>query len=625
MFSHLFNSSKNFISQTACALILAATVICPAQTIFAAENEQNTYSFDEIVVTATRTEKPLKEVSSSISVITREMIDKSPETTLTGILSKLPGLQITNTFGGGYGNVGAVTIRQLNGGGYSSKLLVLLDGRPILRAYGGGTDFNLIPLDAIDRIEVVRGPVSAMYGDTALSGAINIITRKPEKNAWSISTRAGSYGTFSSTLVQEGSDGKNGYLLTAQSGKSAGFRANSDGAGQQYTLRVDYGDDLIFRLGYATNRYDNPAAVNTPAPANPTQAKRWTTNWNEASNDYIDIERKFSSANTSTSIRGYINNDKQRQVFFASTGPNLNLWMKDTLKGIQLQQDIKTSAKETVTWGGDYRWLSATNLLTNTELRGGKTYSVFVQDDRKLGDRIDLNVGGRYDHHSAYGGQFSPKIGLVYMARPDMAIKLNAAHAFKAPTLSDLYGSIGNPNLKPSEVYDYEFGIDKQFNANTRASLVYYRMVCINDIVKGPSNMVASNIDVKPQGVEMEFTQKINDHIDFWTNYTYVDAGQQTFYLSRHKANFGINYQNGLFNYSLAQKYVGSTWTDDASSTRRHILSPYQVTDLKISYNPNPDYTITFGVENMFNRQYQVLEYYPAPGRTYTIVFTRRG
>lgn len=597
-----------------CASLLCLTFsLAPVLSAAAAEQEDKSFTLDEVVVTANRVETPKKDVTTSVTVITQEMIQKSSAKMVTDLLALVPGVAINNR--GGLGNPGSISIRGLNGGGWGSKkVLMLMDGRPMNNASDNSIDWNTVPLENIERIEVVRGPVSALYGGSSLSGAINIITKKPDKDATTVNTSYGTYGTSMTSIIQEGKSGNVGYVFTADHGQTDGFVPHSDYKGDNYSLRLDFDDNLIFRSGY--NQYDK-----TNYPEKDDTEDQYS--YSKVYAHYFDLEKKFTSGNISSSIRAYqnVNNSKK---FDKDTWNNSSNW-DDKTTGFMFQQDVQASNQQTFTWGSEYQKLTAINNLKGKEY-SSNSYALFLQNSQRLAPRLLLNMGGRYDHHSAYGGQFSPKVGLAYNTSPDTTWKMNIARAFKAPTLNDLYVGKGkrpgNPDLKPTKEWSYELGVEKQFNPTTRGSIMFYKMVADNNIIRG-SNPTPTNADMEPQGFEAEINRKVNEHLDFFANYTYLDVGKMTFYATRHKANAGINYKNGDYQIALTQSFVGSTWDDDAvdkygNANTRNLLDKYSLTDIKLTYSLQPNVTATFGVDNLFNASYKTWNDYPAPGRIYT-------
>lgn len=601
---------KKCLSCVCCGVLLSGV-----SGVYAAESDTADYTLDQVVVTATKTKKPVKEVTASVTVITSAMIQNSTATTVTELLSTVPGVATNGR--GSLGIPGSISMRGLNGGGGSAKVQVLMDGRPLNMGFGTAIDWNTIPLENIERIEVVRGPSSALYGGNGLSGTINIITKKSAgQDHTYFDTSVGSFGTQQSSFVQEGKSGNTNYIITGDYGKSDGYVPHSDYEGHNFTARFDTDSDWIFRSGYNTYNQTN-FNLNT---------KTYPLGYDFTNSEayYFDVEKKFTNDNVDTSVRAYYNH--ANPITTLTSGKTYSNW-DNTLQGIALQQDLKLAKQHTLTWGTEYQSAAANDTeditAKNVKNYGYNTYALFLQDDRHLTARLLLNMGGRYDHNSTYGGQFSPKFGLAYDVAADTTLKLNIAKAFKAPSLSDLNT---NPNLKPTTEWSYEIGVDKQFNPLTKGSIVFYKMDTENNIIKG-NNVTATNVNMHPKGVELTLERKIDEHVDYYANYTYLDDGDLSFYASRHKASGGINYTNGALKINLSESYVGSTWDGDAiytsganvgAAASRNLLAAYLLTNIKLSYQFNQNYKMSVGLENLFNRKYVNWQNLPMPGRAIT-------
>jgi len=643
--------------------------------------------FDEIVVTANRTETPKQEVTSTVSVITREMIDNSPATSVQELLGTVPGVALYGY--GGLGNKTAVSIRGLDGGGSSQKMLLLIDGRPANYAFQGGIDWNTLPLANIESIEVVRGPVSTMYGDNSLGGAVNIITRKYDKDMTSLETSYGSFQTFTTSLVQQGKMYKGNYVITGNYGKTNGFRDHTDYEGNNFTIRMNFDNGLTFAGGYTNYDRTNPGTAGIPKDANNKDYENWQ--YDRAEGYHFDLSKEIKSGVHTTKISTYYNvldssNIREKTANAAGSGGGngsgsgggngsgsgsgsgggngsgsgggngsgsgggngsgsgggngsgsnskvftgiweLNNDIKERTFGIQLNQNIALSDKHAVNWGIDYRFMGADVYEIKSNPQQGdfsaNESALYVLDSRKLGDKLTMDIGGRYDHHSDYGGQFNPKFGLAYAADRDITVRLNIARAFKAPTLNDLYGDNGNPDLRPTRSWNYELGVEKRFDENTRGSLTFYRAE-VKDLIVGKSRSGQDkkiNLDdMQPQGVELELARKIDKHVDVFANYTYLDVGDMTRRASRHKGNIGVNYKNGAFKASLYEQYVGTSYEEDLRAyPDAEKVGAYALTSLKLAYEPEKSgYVYTFAVLNLFDQDYESYLNHPMPGRAYT-------
>lgn len=604
-----------------------------------AEESESAYLLDEVVVTANRRETPQKEVTSTVSVITREMIDNSTAASVQELLGTVPGVALYGY--GGLGNKNAVSIRGIDGGGSSQKMLLLIDGRPANYAMQGGIDWNTIPLANIERIEVLRGPVSVLYGDNSLGGAVNIITKKYTKDQTIIETGYGSFETFTTSLIQQGRLDKGNYIFTANYGKTDGFREHTDYEGNNFAVRLNFDNGVSFGSGYTKYDRTNPGTVGVPKDANNKDYENWQ--YDSAEGYYFDLSREMKSGAHTTKISTYYNlldstNIREKTKKVGGVNTFTGLWelnndIKEHTFGIQLNQNITVSDKQRVSWGMDYRFMGAQVFeIKSSPQRGdfsAEESAIYVQNSRKLADKLTMDIGGRYDYHSDYGSQFNPKFGLAYAADKMTTVKLNIARAFKAPTLNDLYGDNGNPDLRPTKSWDYELGVERRFDDRTKGSITFYRAE-VEDLIVGKSrsglDKKVNLDDMRPQGVELELARQINNHVGFFANYTYLDVADMTRRASKHKGNVGVNYKNGAFKASLYEQYVGTSHEEDLRAyPDAEKVGAYALTNLKFVYEPEKsDYTYAFAVHNLFDKDYENYLNHPMPGRAYTFTVKKK-
>lgn len=602
------------IAKTATLLVAGVIMMTSpfiASTVLASEQTPE-YELDNVVVTATKTQKSLRDVSSSVSVITREMIVQSTAKNVAELVTMLPGVALESR--GGLGGINGISLRGLNGGPGSQKLLLLMDGRPANFSYDGSINWNTIPLDAVEKVEVIRGPGSALYGANALGGVINVIMKKPQGSSLTTSAKFGSFNTSAESMIYENGNDKTGIRVTAGQEETDGHRANGDYDGQNYTLLLTQkiGEDATWSLRSGYTKTDRGISGSKSSPGNYYRDR----------GEYVygDLEYKQQSENLNNTIRIYQSDSKTESTKTASSV--LSSKMEDSLLGVMLQQDFRVNPKQTVTWGADYQRHTADELL-KAESYSADVAAIYVQNDQKLSDTVNLTLGARFDHHSVFGSQASPKLGLNYAPSQDVLWKINVAKSFKAPSLADLYSTsssaLGNRDLKPTEMWSYELGFEKQLDPESFISVVLYKSDAKNMIInerQSDGTRQKKNVgNIKPQGVEFEFKHKENANIDWFFNYTYLDVGDMTYLAARHKGNLGIAYYNQALKVSLAQQFVGKSYGKDYS---QNPIDGYSVTNLKTTYSPGKSCTVELAVENLFDKQYEIYSGYPMPERNYT-------
>ncbi|MGM9571126.1 MAG: TonB-dependent receptor plug domain-containing protein [bacterium] len=608
---------KNFIK----LLILSLALSCGAFSANANEKDTLEFNLDQVVVTATKTEKELKDVANSVSVITRQMIEKSPYNNVVDLLTVLPGVKIQGK--GAYGGERAVSLRGLNGGPGSDKVLLLLDGRPVNSAYSSSINWNSIPLENIEKIEVIRGSASALYGTNALGGVINIITRKPDKNQTIFQTSYGTYKTAINSVTTMGKDSKLGYVLSADYGRTDGDREHNKYKNENINLNLDYQINnewqLKMRSGYHYEDLQQQTSV--------TASKPWLYDSLTKKAYYIDLAAVLEKEKMTNTVRIYNNNfdNSNDNAVTKSRNPStLPSKMTENITGFLWQQDLKFSNDALLTWGLDYKNAKAKNKINNKKY-SADYFALYLQHDQKLNDYFHMNLGARIDKQSDFDTEISPKFGLVYDAGENTLLRLNIAKSFKAPSLADLYSTSssgqGDENLKAVEMMTYELGIEKQLSSAVNAKLVFYKSKSKNLIINKwiePGLRKKTNVDLDPQGIEMEINTKLSDHLNGFLNYTYLDVGDLTYMTSRHMGNLGLSYQNRGLKADLVLRYQGEGWywDHDAKHPDGGAHGGFTTADLRLSYQMKPNCEIGLSIENLFDKEYQYYEGYPMPGIT---------
>jgi len=516
---------------------------------------------DTMVVTASATEVNLKDAPASISVITAEDIKRKPVQNLKDVLRDVPGVQLTNEGD----NRKGISLRGLD----SSYTLILIDGKRVnsRNAVFRHNDFDLnwIPADAIERIEVVRGPMSSLYGSDALGGVVNIITRKVGK-AW--------HGTLSAdTTVQEHRDRGDSYngnfftsgpiiddLLGVKVYGSLGKREKDS---QQASATSDSG--LSPRIEGYTTRDGNVEFSLTP-----TRDQDMTFGYGfdrqDRDSDSLDKNR-LERQNYSVGHNGRWDWGNTELRFYGDRVDNYTSGQNIIAKNNSLDGKLilpLADINQLLTFGGEVRHdkLEDPVNLTGSGATSARQYALFVEDEWRIFDSLALTTGVRMDDHQTYGDHWSPRAYLVYSATDTVTVKGGWANAFKAPSLLQLSpdwqtnscrGScavVGSPELKPETSESFELGIyyagDEGWLDGVTGSVTAFQnnvedMISISrtpsaSLAPGYSNFVGFDESGKPvfryynvnkariTGLETEVKIPFNDAWKLTLNYTYTDG-----------------------------------------------------------------------------------------------------
>ncbi len=618
-------------------LVLISTAILLAFGL--AWGEESVYMGDlgVIVITPTRGPRMVKDLPTNVSVITREEIAESGAQNVGEVLKNSLGVKIRR-----YGTLGAsseIALRCCS----AYQTLVMVDGRSVNSIADGLADLSQFSIDNIERIEVVRGPASALYGANALGGVVNIITReaKEEKVIADVNFGLGSFGTQISRLNFATRDANIKAYFTMSNNTSDGWRKNSAYDNHNFTGRLAYDAGKIgkfeLRGGYHRGKLGLPG-VNYKIIDWITGEKiifdeRYASAPNhnqEDEKEYAVLEYSNGGENSKLLLRVYGSDDEKRDQNPDPDWPTDDFYENIT-RGVEVQLDTLYR----ITLGMDvhqdkYRQRNEINSQT---IISEKTLneSVFLQETLSL-KPVTAILGARYDHHSAYGGQMNPSLSLIYQPREYLKISFNLARGFRAPTFCDLYwpdylGYLGNPDLKPEKAWAYDLGFEHQLGNLLLSRLTLFR-TNIEDLIEwamDPSFIwMPSNVaKAYSQGVEVEFIHQIMPGLSQNINYTYLHSagrkeGEDKYeiapYKPHNRVNYRINYTNNFgLNISLMTEYISEQWSARGETGDK--LPDYFLLNTRIAQRIR-NLEAYISLDNILDKKYQTVFGYPMPGRT---------
>ena len=624
-----------------------------------------------IVVTAAASDTLLADAPASISIIDHEQLTQSPVRDLTDILGTVEGVTISNS-----GNLRTVQIRGLD----SAYVLKLIDGRRVDSTSsvfrGNDYDTGWVPVEAIERIEIVRGPMSSLYGSDAIGGVINIITRKGT-DQWQGSASA-DYTAHEDSA--EGDSYKLGFYAGGPLIKDRlGFKIYGSSDRRQPDS-PDVNDSGQAGFGEQRNSAVNSDLSWTPDDANEVQLGIDSSE-REHSGQQLSRLGWFASHNGSydfgsTSLRAYGDQtDNDTGNITGEIHPNRSTTYN--LEGL-LSLPLEL-ASQTLSLGGDYRYQQLKDPDNVGAFTGSGSdtidvdqYALFIEDQIGLGDDLLLTLGTRLDDHQHYGSHNSPRAYLVYHLSDRLTLKGGYAEAFRAPTLlqnSPSWGSVscgsatagcyivGNPDLDPETSDSFEFGA--QFDgAQWQAGLTLFRtdlkdMIDISSRTKDPAlapsypNFVGFLADGRPvfeyqnlnkvrsQGVESRLAADLQPGLSANATYTYLDAknlsGAVELPLTCRPRHSGILSLNWLALTDLTLNAKGRFYSDQyisvpASGLNMVKKAGYSTFDLGASYDWSDSLTLRGGVLNLadVNDDRATSSDFDIEGRRYYLSLTQR-
>lgn len=584
----------------------------------------------ELIVTATRVETPLDQTTNSVTVIKADEIERHQQRTVVDVLRTVPGLSVVQS--GPVGNQTSVFIRGAN----ANQTLVLIDG---MRANdpsttNGAFNFAHLLTDNIDRIEVVRGPLSTLYGSDAIGGVINIITRKgaggPTVTA---SVEAGSFHTYLGHAGIEGAQGRFNYNVSlvhldtdSVSSTPARRRGGRDDESDPYRNTT-----FSSRLGAAIaanaevslfTRYIGTEKAIDGVPEDPNTRER-ADQWFNRLVGTVDL---FDGTWTQTFGAGFVQIDRRDtdapDAYAATSSRTVN---KGTRTKFDWQNDIRPTDNLVVTIGAETEEERFQGELVDDA--HARTSGIFLQNSLTAWDRVYLTLGARIDDHDQFGTFDTYRVSAAYLHRETgTKLKAGIGSGFKAPTLFQLFGHntffTGNPDLRPEESVGWEIGVEQSF-AEKRVTIgtTYFHNDIKNLIMSDPA--FTTNINVGKavtSGFESFLELRPFAQLTIRVDHTYLraeDASDGTQLVRRPKHKLGV-----LADYTprpewtvgLGIVYDGTRADFDADSFARIYPGGYTVVRLTSSYALDDTWTLFGRVENALDRRYEEPDGFNQPG-----------
>ncbi len=628
-------------------LILASSVLLIG--LRAEEKEQQKDSLHhEVVVTATRLETPILEIASSITVITRQDLEKSKKATLIEALQDVVGLSIIQS--GPWGSSASVQLRGAN----SEHTLVMIDGVEVNDPITPSRTYDLshLRVESVERIEILRGPQSPLYGSDAMAGVINIITRKGEgKPQFHLSSLGGSYGTLSGTAGLTGTAKDLDYSLWASSLTSQGFSAahsllegNTEADGYKNL-------SLSARAGYKASD-----AVDIDFLARFTTTRSDIDNFGAAFGDDPNNVQKYDSLFLKGCVRGlFLKNRWEQKLTISHVDSNRETdnptdehhpndsdssRYKSRLFKLDWQNNLFLHQANTLTFGAEHQEEWGESAYYSESVWGPsqslfpqkKAYNngLYIQDQLRLAGLFFMTAGIRLDSHSQSGFSTTYRIAPAFFI-PETSTKLKVTYGtgFKSPSLYQLYapgtvwGPIGNENLRPEETSAWDAGIEQTlWDGRIFFAGIYFSSLFENLIEYDYSLGYINIARASSRGLEfqMEFSPSAN--LLFSASYTYTVAkdkntGEALLRRPKDKFTAGVNfcfYNKGHLFLSLT--HLGprddKEWVDWISTRVR--MAPFTLLNATVSYDIHPSIQLYLRLDNIMDTDYELIKGYGTPG-----------
>lgn len=585
-------------------------------------------------MTGARQETDVRHLSQTVSVVGRAQIEHSLQPSLLPVLTEqVPGLFVTSRGVMGYGvsngAAGSISLRGLSGG--TARLMVLIDGHPQYAGIFGHPIADAYQSFLAERVEVLRGPASVLYGSNAMGGVINIVTRKMQEDGVNTHLHAGcgSYNTLETELTNRVGKGRFSSVVSGSYNRTNGHRA--DMGFEQYS-------------GYAKLGYEMTDHWNVRGDVNVTHFN--ASYPGPVSAPLFDGDQRITRGMTSFALENRYEKTSGGLSFFYNWGDH---WINDGytpsagespqearfnshdyMTGISLYQSTQFFPGNRITLGFD--WFRYGGRAWNEYVSGekiGTTSDLVDKQEDELAGYIDLrqdfcswltfNAGLRVDHHSRVDTEWVPQAGLAFHLPQAMELKASVSKGFRYPILREMYMfPPQNPNLQPESMWNYELAFSQRLMEGRLyygVNLFYINAKNLIQTLPNPhgSGMLNQNTGkIENTGVELQAAYRINRAWSVDGNYSYLHMAHPVIAAPEHKFYVGGNFSQGRWNVSTGLQYIAGLYTQ----TDPAVTEDFVLWNVRASFRATRWLDIWARGENLLAQRYEINAGYPMPRAT---------
>ena len=595
---------------------------------------QRTHRIGEVVVTGARNETDVRHLSQTVSVVNRTQIENAMQPSLLPVLTEqIPGLFVTSRGIMGYGvsggAAGNISLRGLSGG--TARLMVMIDGHPQYAGIFGHPISDAYQSFMAERVEVLRGPASVLYGSNAMGGVINIVSRKMQEDGINTNVHIGygSYNTLETEITNRIRKGRFSSIVSGSYNRTDGHRTDMDF--EQYS-------------GYAKLGYEVTDNWNVRGDVNLTHFNASYPGPESA--PLLDADQSITRGMTSLAVENRYEKTSGAVSLFYNWG---NHWIndgyapsanetpqdarfnsRDNMMGVSIFQSAQFFEGNRITLGFD--WFRYGGRAWNRYVSGEKAGSVSELVDKhenELAGYIDLrqdfsswltfNAGLRVDHHSRVGTEWIPQAGLAFHLPHAIELKASASKGFRYPILREMYMfPPQNPDLQPESMWNYEVAFTQRL-MNGRLTyginLFYIDGKNLIQTLPNPngSGMLNQNSGkIENSGVELQAAYRIDSHWSVDGNYSFLHMENPVVAAPEHKLYAGANFSYKKWNISTGLQYLAGLYTQ----TDPEIRENFMLWNVRASFEFTRWLSIWTRGENLLAQKYEINAGYPMPRAT---------
>ena len=609
-------------------LVLSMISTFLSVTPVAAEDVIDSLSLEGVVVTGTRNATDIRHLPMTVTVIEREKLTEQHQTSvLPTVMQQVPGLFVTSRSMMGYavstGAAGGINLRGITGG--AGQLLVLIDGHPQYNGIYGHPIADSYQTLMAERVEVLRGPASVLYGSNAMGGVLNIVTRSMRENGvrTTVDLGVGSYGTIQAEASNQLRSGKFSSTLSAQYSRTDNHRPRM--GFEQYGGYLKLGYDISSHwytyidanLTHFNASY--PGTVSSPL----YDADQWITRGVVSAALENHYNRTSGALSVYTNFGrhkiddGTANPEQPTQRYFRS---------KDALIGVSWYQSAQLFEGNRLTVGVDYQHIyghayytskQTGEVLDTPNKQSGKSYrneiAGYVDFRQDLTSWLTIDAGLRVDHHSVVGTEWVPQAGVVVRPIQTGEIKAMVSKGFRNPTMREMYlYPPSNEELKPERLWNYELSWKHRLGAfNYGANLFYIKG---DNMIQTVNRQNVNTGEIKNYGMELEADWRISNHWAVSTNHSLLHMEHHVIAAPTYKGFLGANYNCDKWSVIAGLQYISGLYTAVGDAEQKE---NFCLLNASVNYALTKYLTLWVHGENLLAQSYEINLGYPMPRATF--------
>ncbi len=585
-------------------------------------------ALQEVVVTGTRNATDVRHLPMTVTAIGRETLTEQHQTSvLPTVMQQVPGLFVTSRAMMGYGvsggAAGGINLRGITGG--AGQLLVLIDGHPQYQGIYGHPISDSYQTLMAERVEVLRGPASVLYGSNAMGGVLNIVTRSMHDDGvkTNVNLGAGSYGTIQAEASNQIRSGKFSSTVAAQYGRTDNHRPRMgfEQYGGYLKLGYDFNSHWNAYLDADITRFNAsyPGAETSPL----YDADQWITRGVVSA----ALENHYNKTSGALSVYSNFGRHKIDDGTSDPAKPTARYFRsKDALTGISWYQSAQFFEGNRVTVGIDYQHIYGNAYYTSKQTgevletqskQSGKSYrneiAGYVDFRQNLLSWLTVDAGIRVDHHSVVGTEWIPQAGVVVRPIDSGEVKAMVSKGFRNPSMREMYlYPPSNEELKPERMWNYELSWRQRLGTFNYGVNLYY--IKGDNMIQTIQRKNVNTGEIENYGAEVEAAWRIDSHWSLNTNHALLHMKNKVVAAPEYKGFLGANYKYQRWTAIAGLQYIHGLYTAVGDNETKENFCLLNAT---VNYQATKNIGLWVRGENLLAQRYEINLGYPMPRATF--------